>query len=56
MLSARITFGNIFALTESVLGVHTTPITDERGEAAGHRCKLDDSCFIPPNDYSVIGK
>lgn len=50
MLNARITFGNIFALDESVPGV--TPIKEEKVIA----CVLDDSCFDTPSGYVRLGE
>nr|XP_018901453.1 PREDICTED: ankyrin repeat domain-containing protein 13B [Bemisia tabaci] len=49
VLNARITFGNIFAMDEPVPGV-TMIDTEERP-----MCVVDDSCFIPPANYTVMG-
>lgn len=49
VLNARITFGNIFAADEPVLGV--TPVKDDELVA----CVLDDSCFDPPSGYVRLG-
>ncbi|KAF8769792.1 Ankyrin repeat domain-containing protein 13D [Argiope bruennichi] len=49
VLNARITFGNIFALDESVPGV--TPIKEDKAVA----CVLDDSCFEVPPGYVRLG-
>ncbi|XP_054155484.1 ankyrin repeat domain-containing protein 13D-like [Oppia nitens] len=49
VLNARITFGNIFSLDESVRGV--TPIKDETACA----CVVDESCFDAPIGYRKIG-
>ncbi|GBN40890.1 Ankyrin repeat domain-containing protein 13D [Araneus ventricosus] len=49
VLNARITFGNIFALDESVPGV--TPIKEDKAVA----CVLDDGCFEVPAGYVRLG-
>ncbi|XP_076346141.1 ankyrin repeat domain-containing protein 13D-like isoform X9 [Tachypleus tridentatus] len=49
VLNARITFGNIFGLDESVPGV--TPIVDDNIRA----CVVDESCFDAPAAYTRIG-
>lgn len=49
VLNARITFGNIFAMDEAVIGV--TPIKEESPIA----CYIDDSCFEPPAGYVRLG-
>lgn len=49
VLNARITFGNIFAMDESVPGVSTV---EEEGRIS---CVIDDSCFEPPPSYTMLG-
>ncbi|KAL1140274.1 hypothetical protein AAG570_000206 [Ranatra chinensis] len=49
VLNARITFGNIFALEDSVVGVNHI---DEDGKTT---CIIDESCFEPPPSYTVLG-
>ena len=50
VLNARITFGNIHALDQSVDGV--TVIQDD-GQPI---CVVEETCFDPPRGYSRLGK
>ncbi|XP_073985484.1 ankyrin repeat domain-containing protein 13D isoform X3 [Rhodnius prolixus] len=49
VLNARITFGNIFGLEQSVEGVDRI---EENGKT---HCIVNDSCFIPPASYTLLG-
>uniref|UniRef100_T1HUF5 Ankyrin repeat domain-containing protein n=1 Tax=Rhodnius prolixus TaxID=13249 RepID=T1HUF5_RHOPR len=50
VLNARITFGNIFGLEQSVEGVDRI---EENGKT---HCIVNDSCFIPPASYTLLGE
>jgi len=50
VLNAKITFGNIFASEAPVPGATCVPSGDQMA------CTVDDSMFISPGTYSVIGK
>jgi len=57
-LNARITFGNIFAITEPVEGVHRVPVDSSDSNntpITKWTCTVDESCFEPAADYQVIG-
>lgn len=49
VLNARITFGNIFGLEQSVEGIDRI---EEGGKA---HCIVNDSCFSPPASYTHLG-
>uniref|UniRef100_A0A023F330 Putative ankyrin repeat protein n=1 Tax=Triatoma infestans TaxID=30076 RepID=A0A023F330_TRIIF len=49
VLNARITFGNIFGLEQSVEGI------DRIEEGGKTHCIVNDSCFIPPASYTLLG-
>ena len=49
-MNACVTFGNIFAMDESVTGVSLIH------EAERLSCSIDDSCFEVPANYSVYGR
>jgi hypothetical protein len=53
VINARITFGNIFGLTEPVEGI--TVVKEEEGERNRLSCAVDDAVFEIPNDYSRVG-
>lgn len=61
MLNARITFGNVFAIDENVIGV--TSVKKPEGEncegfnnsPSNIHCTVDEACFEPPCDYQMIG-
>uniref|UniRef100_A0A069DZB8 Putative ankyrin repeat protein n=1 Tax=Panstrongylus megistus TaxID=65343 RepID=A0A069DZB8_9HEMI len=49
VLNARITFGNIFGLEQSVEGI------DRIEEGGKTHCIVNDSCFSPPASYTLLG-
>ncbi|KAK7080698.1 Ankyrin repeat domain-containing protein 13D [Halocaridina rubra] len=49
VLTARITFGNIFALDESIEKVSTVKEEDRLS------CVIEDSIFEPPQGYAIVG-
>ncbi len=52
VINARITFGNIFGLTNGVTGI---TVVKEEGEECRLSCAVDDSVFEIPTDYSRVG-
>lgn len=49
VMNACVTFGNVFGIEESVVGVSTIEEIDRLS------CVVDDSCFEAPADYVVYG-
>ncbi|XP_069136518.1 ankyrin repeat domain-containing protein 13D-like [Argopecten irradians] len=52
VLNARITFGNISGMDQSVEGV--TPLRN--GDEVNCKCVVDETCFNPPNGYVRLGE
>ena len=50
VLNAKITFGNIFATEAAAPGVVAGPTGEQM------QCTIDESVFLSPTTYSVIGK